>query len=359
MKKFLSSLLLSGSLFANEPWILKKEFLSPACEEYDCHSSSIIETSPGHLCAAWKAGVGQGFSNCTMKGNIGAWVSLFDGIAWSEPVEIVHSEDSVVWTPILCKLSSEELLMFYRIGPSPRQVVSYLKRSTDGGKTWSEAEILPAGIVGPTKCHPLVIGDKIISPSSVEVGSPIAQDKATACWIEISEDAGKNWNKVGPIEIPGRRFGAIEPSLIIDKQGNIRMFCRDRANCLDQQGWIQTAVSFDGGWHWSQLEPLSLPNPDSGVDTAVIENGDVLLVYNHSAIDRYPLALAISSDNGATWSQPAILENHSGEFPSVIRTSDGLVHVIYAHAESDQQQRRIKHVVIDTTTLTTTTGSRR
>jgi predicted neuraminidase len=364
VKKLFALLLLCGSLAAND-WRLKEEFLSPAREEYDCHSSCIIETSPGHLCAAWKAKSGQGFSNRDLKGgSFGAWVSLYDGASWSEAIEVAHSEDAIVWTPILCKLSSQEILLFYRIGPSPRQVVSYLMRSFDGGKTWSDAEILPAGIIGPTKCHPLVLGRKIISPSSVEVGSPLSQDKAAACWIEISEDAGKTWSKVGPIQIPGRKFGVIEPSLFVDRQGNLRMFCRDRANCIGEQGWVQTAVSSDGGWHWSSLEPLSLPNPDSGIDTASLSNGDVLLAYNHSATDRYPLALAISSDDGATWSPPAILENNSGEFPSVIRTSDGLVHVIYASAKPGHQQRSIKHVVIDpalvaTTTTTTTTGASR
>lgn len=82
------------------------------------------------------------------------------------------------------------------------------------------------------------------------------------------------------------------------------------------------------------------------------------LAYNHSANKRYPLAFALSSDDGATWSSPTILEDHSGEFPSVIRTSDGLVHMIYAHAPIPHKEMRIKHVIIDTTTVTTTGGSR-
>lgn len=261
-----TSLLLCGSLAASPSWRLLDEFISPASSEYDCHSSSLIETEANNLCAAWKAKKGQSY---------GAWVSLFDGASWSEPAEVVHSEDLVVWTPILCKLTSGEVLLFYRIGSSPREVVSYLKRSPDGGKSWSKEELLPAGIVGPTKCHPLVLQDKIISPSSVEVGAPQAQDKAAACWIEISEDAGRSWSKVGPIEIPGQRFGVIEPSLVVDSQDNIRMFCRDRSMRMGQQGWVQTAVSSDGGRHWSALQPLSIPNPDSGIDTAVLRNGEI------------------------------------------------------------------------------------
>lgn len=114
-------------------WKVMEEYLSPSIEDFDCHSSSIVETMPGSLCAVWKGGIGKGKSNIDMEGNVGVWLSLFDGSAWSTPKEIVHSSQSVCWNPILCKMSSGELLLFYRIGPDPRRAVSFLKRSSDGG----------------------------------------------------------------------------------------------------------------------------------------------------------------------------------------------------------------------------------
>ena len=74
---------------------------------------------------------------------------------WNTPEQIVSAPDSVCWTPVLIKQLDGELLLFYRIGFDPRHTISLFKRSCDEGVSWSEAEILPAGIVGPTKSKPI------------------------------------------------------------------------------------------------------------------------------------------------------------------------------------------------------------
>lgn len=139
---------------SEKPWLLKEEFLSLDYSNFDCHSSSIVETTDGHLCAVWKGGPGDGKSNIDIKKNVGVWSSLFDGTKWSEPQEIVTSPHSVCWNPVLCKFPSGELFLFYRIGNDPSQTVSFMKKSLDSGMTWSKEEILPAGIIGPTKNKP-------------------------------------------------------------------------------------------------------------------------------------------------------------------------------------------------------------
>ena len=328
-------------------WKVKEEYLSLSLEDFDCHSSSIVETVPGSLCAVWKGGIGKGKSNINIKENVGVWLSLFDGCTWSTPKEIVHSSQSVCWNPVLCKTTSGELLLFYRIGPDPRRAVSFLKRSSDGGQSWSSEQILPAGIVGPTKTKPILTSDGLlICPSSIETGEPEAEFKATACWVEISEDQGRSWYKVGPLQLPDQQFGAIEPTFFFDSEGKLNMLCRNRANRIGDKGWICQAVSPDGGLHWSELKPTSLPNPDSGIDVADLGNGRIVLAYNHSFTERFPLHLAITSDGGSHWSSPMILDS-AGEMPAVIATSDGLVHITYAFAENKEDQRRIKHVVVD------------
>jgi alpha-L-fucosidase len=127
---------------------------------------------------------------------VGIWLSLYTGNGWSEPKEIVKAEDSVCWNPVLCKVSEQEVLLFFRIGKDPRNAVSFLKRSFDGGNNWTKEEILPAGILGPTKCKPIVTATgTLICPSSIAVGDPQDVFKATAVWIDLSEDRGKHWKK--------------------------------------------------------------------------------------------------------------------------------------------------------------------
>jgi predicted neuraminidase len=328
-------------------WIESEEWLSPELEAFDCHSSNIIETSPGNFCALWKGGPGAGKCNLSIPENVGIWQSDFDGARWSSPREIVSSPKSVCWTPIVCKNQTGELLLFYRIGPDPRLVSSFLRRSFDEGKTWSQEEMLPAGIIGPTKTKPFFTRTgTLVSPSSVEVGHPADLYKATACWVEISEDNGHHWKKVGPLELPDRKFGVIEPTFFHDQEGHLRMLCRDRAHRIKEKGSIWMAISKDEGLHWSEFIQTPLPNPDSGIDVVDLGDGKIVLVYNHSHTHRFPLNAAVSLDGGDSWSEPFVLDEQ-GEFPSAILASDGFIHVTYAVTPTGQEQRRIKHIVVN------------
>jgi len=346
---FFNSFLLCADPSAKEKsWLLKEEFLSPDIDHFDCHSSSLVETKEGALCAVWKGGAGEGKSNIDMEEGVGIWTSQFDGTSWSEPREIVSGGSSVCWTPVVCKYPSGELFLFYRIGSVPRHTVNFLKKSQDGGNTWSDPDLLPAGIMGPQKNKPLLTADgALICPSSVSVGEPGDLFKATACWIDITEDQGKHWKKVGPLELPNQKFGVIEPALFLDAKGHMRILCRDRAHKIGGVGYIWQAISEDGGNHWSELTRTDLPNPDSAFDVADLGEGRLVLVYNHSHTHRFPLNLALSTDGGDHWSQPLVLDE-IGEFPAAIVTSDGLIHITYAFPSScSPDQRRIKHVVID------------
>lgn len=359
MKWCFAFICLFSSIWAGEKeeaWIVKEEFLSVDIEDFDCHGSSIVETLPGRLCAVWKGGPGKGESNHSIGENVGIWASLYDGNSWTKPEEIVSVPHSVSWTPILCKLDSDELLLFYRTGPDPRRQVSFVKRSHDAGKSWSEEEILPAGIAGP-KGKPLLLNDgTLLCPSSIEVGEPQDLFKATACWIEISEDGGKHWKKVGPLELSDRKFSVIEPVLFAGSDGHLRMLCRDRAHRIGEVGYIWEAISVDEGMHWSDFTKTSLPNPDAGIDVVDLGGGTIVLFYNHSHTDRFPLHCALSFDGGSHWSAPIVLDS-VGEFPAATASSDGAIHLTYSAKRPQGEQRGIKHIVINVEQLQSAPGS--
>lgn len=95
----------------------------------------------------------------------------------------------------------------------------------------------------------------------------------------------------------------------------------------------------------------SLPNNNSGTDAVTLADGRHLLVYNHvlppegeAKGPRTPLNVSLSKD-GKTWFAALVLEDSpisQYSYPSVIQSSDGLVHVVYTW-----RRERIKHVVID------------
>ena len=71
--------------------------------------------------------------------------------------------------------------------------------------------------------------------------------------------------------------------------GKLLALCRNR----DRTHIWQTSSS-DGGVTWSELEPVALPHPGSGIDGVTLKDGRHLLVYNHTSRGRSPLNVAVS-----------------------------------------------------------------
>ncbi len=332
--------------------IVSELFISPDWNSYDCHSSSLVETQEGEILSVWKAGFGDGRSNIDLFSRGGIWQRHLDKEKLGE-VEQIHFEmHNMIWNPVLTCLASGEILLFYRIGNNPRSSCAFIRRSYDGGRKWELPELLPAGIIGPAKNKPVILNEgTMICPSSLQVGAPEDSFKATAVWMDITCDGGRTWSKTGPLAITGQPFGVIEPALFFDGDGNLHIFCRDRAlRDGKANGCIWTAMSCDRGNTWSSLEKTILPNPDSAFDIVDMGEGKLVLFYNSSHTQRFPLTIAISVDGGKTWENVYELEKQTGEFPAAILAKDGFIHVTYAH-EIASGQRRIKYVVLNSKKL--------
>jgi predicted neuraminidase len=304
-----------------------------------CHASTIAETPTG-LVAAWFGGTRE------KDPDVGIWVSRREGGKWTEPVEAAGGVQSAdlrypCWNPVLFQPKSGPLMLFYKVGPSPRAWWGMRMTSSDGGKTWSKPQRLGENdkighLIGPVKNKPIELaGGAILCPSSTE-------HDGWRVHFEITRDRGKTWEVIGPIN-DGKTFGAIQPSILRYGDGKMQVLCRS------QQGVITQSWSDDGGKSWSEMTATSLPNPNAGIDAVTLTDGRQLLVYNHTTrgggfpSGRNMLNVAISKD-GKDWRTILTLERHKGEFsyPAVIQTSDGKVHITYTYL-----RQSVKHVVLD------------
>lgn len=311
-----------------------------------CHASTIVETGSG-LVAAWFGGKHE------KNPDVGIWVSRLAGGRWSRPVEVVNgvvSEDTryPCWNPVLFQPKKGPLMLFYKIGPTPREWWGMLTTSADGGRTWSKGRRLGTderlgdndNLIGPVKNKPVQLADGVIlCPSSSE-------HQGWRVHFELTRDLGKTWDVIGPIN-DGEEFGAIQPSILIYASGKMQVLCRSRQSVI-AQSW-----SIDGGKTWDKMTATKLPNPNAGADAVTLKDGRQLLVYNHT-VKRSPfpsgrnmLNVAISTD-GVNWKPVLTLEHEAGEFsyPAVIQALDGKVHITYTY-----QRRSIKHVVVDVTKI--------
>lgn len=321
--------------------IVRDEFIYDTAPYPSCHAATIAET-PAGLVAAWFGGTAE------RNPDVCIYVSRMVNDTWQTPEK---AADGVVndtlryacWNPVLYQVPGGALLLFYKVGASPGTWTGWLKRSTDNGLTWSKAEALPAGYLGPIKNKPVAVGDSLFCPSSTE-GSH---------WrvhFEVTGDAGKTWSKIGPVPADSPR-NAIQPSLLTYKNNRLQVLARSK-NRTVLQSW-----SDDNGKTWSKLKPTTLPNNNSGTDAVTLQDGWQLLVYNHVLPPadarngkgaRTPLNVALSKD-GEHWYASVVLEDSpisQYSYPSVIQSKDGMIHIVYTW-----RRKKIKYVQLDPAAL--------
>jgi len=293
-----------------------KSFIFESAPFASCHASTIVETAPGELLAAWFGGSREGAPD------VAIWGSRFAGGAWSAPDVLADEPEAPCWNPVLFRERSGRLFLFYKAGPSPQAWSGLFRVREAGASAWSEPSILPAGILGPIKNKPIQLATgRIVSGTSVE------SYRAWSAWLEISDDGGVTWRRSGPITVPGEPRGVIQPALFETAAGGLRMLLRSTLRV----GRICVADSHDNGETWSDARVTDLPNPNSGIDAARLVDGHVILCHNPVERGRTPLVLSLSEDDGGTWREVATLESEPGEYsyPAIIQGADGSIHVTY------------------------------
>ena len=283
--KFIYASLLFVWAFSAQAQIEKSAFIYETAPYPSCHASTIEET-PSGLVAAWFGGKHE------KNPDVGIWFSQYVNGKWDTPVEVANGVQGdgrryPLWNPVLLQVPGKELILFYKEGPAPDAWWGMLKRSFDGGKTWSAAEKLPKDIYGPVKNKAVLLKDgTLLCPSSSE-------DNDWRLHMEFTRDGGKTWSRTGPLN-DGVTTSAIQPSILFLPDGRLQLVCRS------ENGFVLQAFSSDLGRTWTALEPSTLVNPNSGIDAVTLKDGRHVIVYNPVKKGRSPISVAISSD-GKTW----------------------------------------------------------
>lgn len=320
--------------------VLHRELVARESPPFEsCHASTLTLLPGGDVLAAWFAGTKEGHPD------VDIWLSRRSGGQWSKPKIIAGEEGIPHWNPVLFTTNNGDVFLFYKKGHKIPSWFTMVMQSNDNGSTWSEPKELVPGDVGgrgPVRNKPIVRTDGAwLAPASVE-------DDYWDAFVDISADGGGSWTmsryvpirhdsprqqSLPPTDIPVtesslRGKGIIQPTLWESAPGNIHMLLRST------EGWIFRSDSVDGGMTWSPAYPTELPNNNSGIDVAQLNDGTLALVYNPvqgNWAARSPLVIRLSRDNGASWTDEFILEKDEGEYsyPAIVAGDRNDIRITY------------------------------
>ena len=306
--------------------VVEDRFIFDTATFKSCHASTIVQLANGKLMAAWFGGDHEGSPDVCI------YTSVHIAGGWAKPIKTADGiqkdgQQFACWNPVLFKAKNGTLYLHYKVGPNPREWWAMYKTSADDGNTWSAANPLPEGFLGPIKDKPFQLASgNILYPSSIES----KDEQHWTIHLEQSDAQLQHWGKI-PINCD--TFQAIQPTLLLYPPHQLQLLARSKQNVI-VQSW-----SDDNGQTWSQLSTTNLPNPNSGIDAVTVNKHLQLLVYNPLNAGsnwwegRSVLKLASSTD-GEHWKDIYTFENKpAGEFsyPAIIADTAGNVYITYTY----------------------------
>ena len=225
-----------------------------------------------------------------------------------------------------------------------RDLGSFSRRSTDGGRTW-EAQVrlptsAPHGGIQLADGRLIVVGNQDSQVrghlKSDQEEKSFAGAKPTLVVAE-SVDNGRSWRELSRIPT---QTGVCEPHLIEGADGTLRCYARTTQNLVYTE-------SRDGGKSWTPLKATALPSWDNPPSLMRLKDGRALLTYGRRVYDakqkeagwktgvyaRFGDSDATpGSFESATEIAVYISDNIDMGYASTVECADGaLLTVFYAH----------------------------
>ena len=205
-----------------------------------------------------------------------------------------------------------------------------MKRSADGGMTWSERLPVPENWVTSLEVPTLY---RVIDPQGIE--RLIMFSGLYPIRMAVSEDEGETWTPLEPIG----DFGGIVAmaSLVRLKDGSYMAFFHDDGRFLRKDPServfnVYKTVSKDGGMTWDKPEVVTTHPTAHLCEPGAIRSPDgnqlALLLRENSR--QYNSMVVFSDDEGQTWTEPVELpasltgDRHTGRY-----ASDGRLVVVF------------------------------
>ncbi|MDA1192327.1 MAG: exo-alpha-sialidase [Candidatus Poribacteria bacterium] len=306
--------------------IIRWEAVAEPSDRYPrCHCSALWELNNGDLIVGYYAGEDEARPDAAVviarrTPGANAFTSLqniADTPGKPEGNAIFFQNDA---GRFICVYGTMHGILEGKAGPGVRWVTCDLrmKHSDDNGSTWSDVEMIEPELGHVPHSKPIRLG------SREWLFGTEYKDAHTKMWK--SDDDGATWRVIG--SVPGEPNQ--HPTLIRRDDGSILALLRPSGKHPN----VLKSVSQDGGKTWSDAEVTDLPCPHAAIDAVKLADGRVVLVWNDNPERRRnPLTVAISEDDGETWSARRNLQWGEGSFhyPAVIQSRSGNLHITFTN----------------------------
>jgi predicted neuraminidase len=245
------------------------------------------------------------------------------GKTWSmeDQVVVANRGGLNVMSVSLNRLQDGRLALFYLEKNSLTDCRPVVRFSADEATTWSE----PVAIIPDDECGYFVLNnDRVVQLSDGRLLAPLAlhhrPDWEKPDWngevgVYYSDDTGATWRRSQDWQKAhdptGKRVAAQEPGVVELNDGRVLMYLRTSA------GELYQSHSEDRGMSWSAPVTMEVASPQSPASIERIPDSDTLvMVWNdHAGLPpaerkaRTPLSLALSRDEGRTWTPSFAFES--------------------------------------------------
>jgi len=253
-------------------------------------------------------------------GAIYAFHSYDGGLTWTSLEQAKILQENVgkqnTMSPALLRLDNGEILCFVNVKNSMRDCGPWVKRSSDGGKTWGPLQRLPYDGYGGVGC------DRAIQISTGRVLLPcwvsLDELKSSHAWVFYSDDRGRVWRRTDLISVPKGSSGratdpaAEEPMIVELRDGRLMMILRTYLT------YIYKCHSSDGGATWTPPQNSGIPSPGSMATLKRMPDGNLLLIWNWAPPEKingpWPrdfLSTAVSTDEGRNFTSVRHLDGQT------------------------------------------------
>jgi hypothetical protein len=286
---------------------------------------------------------------------VGAF-SSDNGATWSAPEELINTPGFGDYDPNII-LTQDEIQVYSTSTRTKGEILFSetwrTSRPFDGSR-WSTPVRMPQHkryVVGKIHVGMTLADHTLLMPYSWDIPAEEGRPSGTEGRMELksgvlrSQDGGKTWAPGADVYTDPPRTsdfstgGLCEPSMVLLDNGEIYALFR---TCDE---WHYESRSPDGGLSWSApgRSPLKGHNTPAAM-VRLAGSPDVLVVWNNSPRDRWPLDVALSTDRCRTFSKPRTLANTPGfqcSYPGATQAKDGNLIVVWQQDRSDKKGRDI------------------